>query len=115
MDAPAKATEGGIIMDQLDKDAVAATRAGMSYGQYIAKCKPPAAPAVRFPKKKAEPARGQEKRPLCAICGEPIPSTSKNRKYCGPDCSYAAMRQQQRVIEARRREEKRRLRSAAEE
>lgn len=75
-------------MDQLDKDAAAATNMGMSYGQYIAKYKPPL-PLVQRPARKSKDlARGQEKRRECVICGGKIPG--KNRKYCSPECAYRA-------------------------
>ena len=73
-------------MDQLDKDAVAALRMGMTYGQYIAKYKPPLPPVQRPAKKPKDLARGQEKRAGCVICGGKIPG--KNRKYCSPECAY---------------------------
>ena len=87
-------------MDQLTLDCIAARRAGLTYGQYIAtKPIPPA--AVRFPK---EAARGQEKRLVCALCGEEIPSNTKRRKYCSPKCADIMCDRQRRACEQRRRE-----------
>ena len=45
-------------MRQLTEDAVAARKEGLTYGQYIAKFKPPKPPAERYPKKKAQAAKG---------------------------------------------------------
>lgn len=73
-------------MNQLDKDAVAASKKKMSYGQYIAMYKPPLQPVQRPVKKTKDLARGQEKRNGCVICGGTIPG--KNRKYCSPECAY---------------------------
>ena len=70
-------------MDQLTDDCIAARKAGLSYGKYIASL-PPA--AVRFPK---EQAKGQEKRGLCRVCGQPIPAGSKKRVFCSGDCAHA--------------------------
>lgn len=72
-------------MDQLTKDCIAARKAGLTYGKYIASL-PPAPAAVRFPK---EQVRGQEKRGLCRVCGKPIPTGSKKRVFCSGDCAHA--------------------------
>ena len=87
-------------MDQLTLDCIAARRAGLSYGQYIAtKPTPPA--AVRFPK---QGARGQEKRKVCILCGGEIPSNVKRRKYCSPKCADIMCDRQRKACAQRRRE-----------
>lgn len=88
-------------MDQLSTDAMEAKRLGLSYGKYIALYHPEKPPVERRSKKNA---RGQEKRPLCVICGEPIPASSNRKKYCSPACADQAMQEQRRAANQRRRE-----------
>lgn len=80
-------------MDQLTKDCIAARKAGLTYGKYIATL-PPAPAAVRFPK---EQAKGQEKRCMCKVCGKPIPTGSKQRVYCSVECAHAGQNAQKKA------------------
>lgn len=91
-------------MDDLSRDAVAASKLGMSYGRYMANVKPYTNAGEKPPESPKKPTRGQEKHLCCILCGKPIPKASKNRKYCGHECSEKAYRAQQRVSDARRRE-----------
>ena len=72
-------------MDNLDRAAMEAQRAGMSYGQYMAK-KRADSEATKI--KKSEPIFGQQKRGTCAICAKPI-TDKKRRKYCSSTCACA--------------------------
>lgn len=81
-------------MDQLTRDAIAAQKAGLSYGRYMAQKgqKPP----VERKKKKAKkvtdsPAptapqndevAAQSERPKCMLCGRPIPAGVRSARYC---------------------------------
>lgn len=93
-------------MDQLTKDAVAATKLGMSYGKYIAKYKPPTPPVERFPKKQQ---KQEEKKIRCVSCGKELMPGSRSRRYCGPDCAHMARREQELARQRRIREQKKRL------
>lgn len=100
-----------MVMEQLTEDAVAARKEGLTYGQYIAKFKPPEPPAERYPKKKAQAAKAtapaeQKSVVRCAICGAEIPNAKRNRKYCSAECSDIAI-SRQRAECARRRKEAR--------
>lgn len=95
-------------MDQLSLDCAAAKRLGLSYGNYIALYKPKQPAAVRHPKQQEqEQARGQQKRPLCAICGAPILQNAARRKYCSAECSDKAVCKQRSDANRRRREAER--------
>ncbi len=94
-------------VDQLDRDEREARKLGLSYGQYIAKFKPPRPPAERWPKKKKpQQAEDQQPRPRCACCGKEIPEDSTSRRYCGAECAHvyrkqmdSARHKQQREVE----------------
>lgn len=63
-------------MDQLTQDAVAAHKAGMSYGKYMATKNPPT--IVRKP---------EDYKHTCAFCGKEFYSKTKAvRKYCSDKC-----------------------------
>lgn len=95
-------------MEQLTEDAVAARKEGLTYGQYIAKYRPPLPMPERFPKKKAK--EKQEQQPekpqavFCAICGAEIPNATRNRKYCGSECADIAITRQRAECAKRRKE-----------
>ena len=66
-------------MDQLTKDAVAARKAGMTYGKYIAMTKP----VNTVPEEEGY-------RHTCAHCGvEFITRYRRLRKFCSDQCRYA--------------------------
>ena len=70
-----------MTMDNLAKDAFLAIQNGMSYGQYMAKFKPPKEP---LKKKKAI---DYLYRTNCAGCGnEFVQSEKRSRKYCSERC-----------------------------
>ena len=102
-------------MDQLAKDAIAAQKAGMSYGKYMATKRQPA-PEVQKKKKtikKKADAKSEEgvkadgaDQKLCQMCGEPIPAGVKNRKYCSHECAGRAREQQASESKRRKRQEK---------
>lgn len=95
-------------MDQLSKDAVAAQKAGLSYGRYMA-TKPQKAPAVRYPKKEKKIDEGYR----CVNCGMLIPAGVRSKKYCSPECANE-MRMQQHNDRRRRNREKERTREQEE-
>jgi hypothetical protein len=70
-------------MDQTTKDAIAADKAGMSYGQWIAIHKPP--------QKKPVKQVNEEGCPVCKVCGKVMVNVRKNRMYCSHDCYAIAM------------------------
>lgn len=72
-------------MDNLDRCAMEAQKAGMTYGQYMAKKR---ADAEAAQIKKPEPIFEQYKRGTCAICAKPI-TDKKRRKYCSSTCACA--------------------------
>ena len=63
-------------MDQLSKDAVAATKAGLTYGKYMAKKETLAAAYD-----------GLDKVKKCLLCGCPLPRGKGNRRYCSARCA----------------------------
>ena len=65
-------------MDQLSRDAVAATKAGLTYGKYMAMRK------VLAEKKTAEE---EAKRRKCILCGHPVPPGRGRRLYCSAECA----------------------------
>lgn len=75
-------------MDQLSKDAMAARRRGLSYGQYMAQ-KEQKPPPVRYPKKKP----AAEKK--CVICGQPL-TPGRRKKFCSDECAGEALLQTRR-------------------
>lgn len=97
-------------MEQLTEDAVAARKEGLTYGQYIAKYRPPLPMPERFPKKKTkaetagEPAQEQGQAVHCAICGAEILNAKKGRKYCGAECADIAITRQRAECAKRRKE-----------
>lgn len=95
-------------MEQLTEDAVAARKEGLTYGQYIAKHRPPKQLPERFPKKKAKETQEQQpEKPqavLCAICGAEILNATRNRKYCGSECADIAITRQKAEAARRRKE-----------
>lgn len=113
-------------MDNLDVDALAATKAGMSYGKY--KALPPARQAAlrsmvaaATPAKEEKPANEEKTAPapmpkpftpkgppqvrecVCPICGTPFTTMKKNQKYCSDKCrgkhSSRAYRARQAAME----------------
>ena len=74
-------------MDQLSRDALAAQKLGISYGQYMAR-KPQPVAAVRFPKKE------RKTETCCVICGAPILPGTKRRRYCSAQCADQARAEQ---------------------
>ena len=67
-------------MDQLSKDAKAASDIGISYGKYMARKHKPVA-AVRPVKRKTQEGR------QCVVCGAQIKYGSGRSKYCSTECS----------------------------
>lgn len=71
-------------MDNLSKDALAATRAGMSYGQW--KAQHPYTDPDRMP-----PIRHAKRAPvgssaICPVCGRQFEVTKDRAKYCSVEC-----------------------------
>lgn len=74
-------------MDNLTRDSCAALAAGMSYGKYMAaKHAAPQLPAKELPGVNPTELTGQQARPFCVRCGNPIPLKSRQRLYCGDAC-----------------------------
>lgn len=67
------------MRDQLDNDALAARRAGMRYGDYM---------AVKQRIQKGEAGLAGPRR-LCQICGAPL-TRKKQEKYCSEECRQVA-------------------------
>lgn len=67
------------MRDQLDDDALAARKAGMHYGDYM---------AVKQRIRSGESALAGPKR-LCQICGNPL-TRRKQEKYCSEECRIMA-------------------------
>lgn len=71
-------------LDKLTQDSIAARKAGMSYGQYMASLYKPPVIEVDIP--------DPEKR-YCLHCGQEIPKFAhKNRRYCSDPCHDEARR-----------------------
>lgn len=68
-------------MDQLSKDAKAASDLGISYGKYMARKHKPVA-AVRPGKKMKNVGHRR-----CVVCGAPILPSTGRRKYCSTECA----------------------------
>lgn len=81
-------------MDQLSKDSVAAQKAGMSYGKYMA-MKERLAPKTEA---KAKPVPMlPEKWQTCPWCGKAFKKRSRSaQKYCEPYCQQEAQKERQR-------------------
>ena len=65
-------------MDQLAKDACAATKAGLTYGKYMARKETLAAAT------KSATLRAIRK---CVLCGHQLPAGKGNRRYCSSECA----------------------------
>ena len=78
-------------LDQLSKDAIAAEKAGMSYGKYMAMkepvvFKPKNDPAVRYG--------------VCRCCGERFVMGKREKAYCNYECynrHYSKLSREQRI------------------
>lgn len=81
-------------MDQLSKDSVAAQKAGMSYGKYMA-MKERLAPKKEI---KAKPVpKVPENWQTCPWCGKAFKKRSRSaQKYCEPYCQQEAQKERQR-------------------
>lgn len=73
------------MRDQLDDDALAARRAGMRYGDYM---------AVKQRIRDGETELAGPKR-LCQICGAPL-TRKKQEKYCSEECRVTAQKRKKR-------------------
>lgn len=82
--------------DNLTKDAVAATRLGMHYGDYIAKYKPP---------RETTPVKNNGRVKICAHCGKPFHYLNAKRMYCNELCRQAEMLDRMRARKAAQEEE----------
>lgn len=87
-------------MDQLARDAMAARKAGMTYGKYMATKPQPESPE-RYPKKKKK-----ETAPRCVNCDMLIPPACKSRKYCCSECAEEARRKQDNLRKRKKAEKK---------
>lgn len=72
------------MRDQLDDDALAARKAGMHYGDYMA-AKREAAQICSEPLPKR----------VCVICGSPL-VRRKQTKYCSEECRVTAQKRKRR-------------------
>lgn len=68
-------------MDNLSATALAARRAGMSYGKYV---------ALHGVRKVIEPIVIDEPKKVCKGCGKEFLANSRGRlaRYCSPECQY---------------------------
>lgn len=82
-------------MDQLSRDAVAATKAGLTYGKYMAK-------KEQLAKQKA--AIEEAKRRKCLCCGCVVPPDRGRRRYCSAEC--AEKYREKQALERRETEKK---------
>ena len=81
-------------MDQLSKDSVAAQKAGMSYGKYMA-MKERLAPKKAIEKKSAPEV--PENWQTCPWCGKSFKKRHRSaQKYCEPYCQQEAQKERQR-------------------
>ena len=72
-------------LDKLTQDSIAARKAGMSYGQYMASRYQPPVIEVDVPDPEAR---------YCIRCGTEIPKTAhKSRRYCSEPCHNEARRE----------------------
>ena len=77
-------------MDQLTQDCIAARKAGMSYGKYMATMYTPPVihPVVEVEPELAEPKETAIKR-VCKNCGKEIPRNARSdRRHCDDECRY---------------------------
>jgi len=90
----------GKNLDNLTKDAIAAEKAGMSYGQWKAQHPHTGETQSIFaPTPLVEGAPGVVR---CGVCGKMFHyCKSGKRKYCSPECSYEANLRQTRERERR--------------
>ena len=76
-------------MDQLTRDSIAAQKAGMSYGKWMALHYVPPV-EVEIPKQEVKPeAKEEAPQRLCGTCGRPVRGHA-NRRYCSDACKYEA-------------------------
>jgi hypothetical protein len=71
-------------MDNLSRDAIAAEKAGMSYGQWKAfhpHTDPDKMPVVRRPKRVVNGSTA-----TCPVCGRQFEVTKDRSKYCSVEC-----------------------------
>lgn len=80
--------------DRLAQEALAATKANMSYGNWKAQQSAPK-PTEKQPPKRKKATAGP--RPLCRICGKAIPELTRRRTYCSPECADTAAREKYRI------------------
>lgn len=72
-------------LDKLTQDSIAARKAGMSYGQYMASLYRPPVIEVDVP---------DPERRSCPVCGKEIHKNAhKNRRYCSESCRSEAGRE----------------------
>lgn len=76
-------------MDKLTQDSIAAQKAGMSYGQYMATKEP-----VIPPRKN----QGGVRYGVCLYCGKSFVMDKRDRVYCGYQCSNYHYRKRKRDL-----------------
>ena len=83
--------------DRLTILATAATKAGMSYGKYMA------LHGYNPPIIRQEPDDNEDDNAICPECGKPFHKTAKCRVYCSFDCysAYSRKRANRRYYEKR--------------
>ena len=67
-------------------DAANATRAGLSYGAYMARKYAGHLPPIPIPRPRPEPVSRANAVKVCRICGARIPPESPRRTLCSPEC-----------------------------
>lgn len=67
-------------------DAANATRAGLSYGAYMARKYAGQLPPLPIPRTRPEPVSRANAVKICRICGAQIPPESPRRTLCSPEC-----------------------------
>ncbi len=82
--------------DGLAKDALAATRLGMHYGDYIAKYKPP---------RETAPVKNNGRVKICAHCGKPFHCLKANQMYCSEFCRQAEKTDRKKARKVAKKEE----------
>lgn len=94
-------------MDQLTLDCIAARKAGMTYGKYMAlHYKPPVVPVVV----ELEPEEVPEEMPkqpdrTCRNCGTKLQrSMHGNAMYCSQYCKYESYKRKQRLYYHKKKE-----------
>ena len=85
--------------------AIAAQRAGMSYGKYMAmhNYHPPIQPDTEDVKAQ-EPPKPEPVLRSCAHCGKMFHVDNLKRKYCTPECAEAAARKREKEANDRKME-----------